>query len=89
VSDLIPVIIIWQDAAVDPNYDGHLEGVPTVSTVVNKTIGWITKKNKQEIVTVRDITEADNTVRWPYGIPTKMVLEIIELIPKEKENGIP
>jgi len=85
VKDLPRVEIIWEDAAVDPEYDGKIESLPLAISVVNRTIGYLVKLTKKEAITVRDATDVENTVRWPYGIPRKLIQDIIYLTPIVKE----
>lgn len=77
-SDLRPVVVEWVDAALDPDYDGPPDGVRP-GTVVNRTIGFLLRQNRSEIVVVRDVSPEENTVRWPYAIPRKMVRAIVPL----------
>lgn len=71
-EDLPRVEILWEDAAVDPCFDGKLEDL-TSGTVLNRTIGYLAREDKHEVRLVRDITDADNTVRWPYSIPKRLI----------------
>lgn len=87
VADLPPVIVEWEDAALD-DYDGPPEGFNS-STVVNRTVGFMLRKNRKEVVLVRDVTPAENTIRWPYGIPRRLVKRIIELVEKPEPTGGP
>lgn len=86
VKDLTPVIIIWEDASVDPDFDGTPENLPSC-LVENHTIGFLLRKNKKEVVLVRDINPADNTIRWPYGIPRKGIKAIVPLEPNYLNDG--
>lgn len=77
-SELKPVVVEWIDAALDPDYDGPPDGVMP-GTVVNRTIGFLLRSNRTEVVVVRDVSPHENTVRWPYAIPRKMVKSVVYL----------
>jgi hypothetical protein len=62
-------------------FDGHLNDLPASGTCLNRTIGYLTSMNRREIRLVRDVTDADNTVRWPYAIPRRLVRSITYLEP--------
>lgn len=79
IVERLPVVIVeWTDAARDPSFDGHPEDVPN-GTVINHTVGFLLRENKQEVVVVADCTIMERTVRWPYGIPRKMIRKIVRL----------
>lgn len=81
VKDLPRLEVLWEDAALDTTYDGHLLDLPPTGLVLNRTIGFLAKETSKEITLVRDATDSDNTVRWPYSIPKRLIRKRITLVP--------
>ena len=46
-------------------------------TVTNHTAGFLMRETRSEITVVTDVTVEERTVRWPYGIPRKLVRRVI------------
>ncbi len=65
------VVVIWEDAALGDS-DAAPEHIGS-GTVINHTAGWLLRRTKKEIQLVIDATPDENTVRWPYCIPTKLL----------------
>lgn len=78
VSDMPLVVVEWVDAARDPGFDGHPEDV-VAGTVTNHTAGFLMRETRTEVVVVTDVTVEERTVRWPYGIPKRLVRRIVRL----------
>lgn len=75
--------ILWEDAAVDDSFDGKLESLTGSGTVMNRTIGYLAAESRDELVLMRDCTDAENTVRWRYAIPKHLIRARFDLIRKE------
>ncbi len=85
VSQLPRVEIEWEDACREMDFDGDPELLTDAGVCLNRTIGYLLRLNKREVRLATDATDADNTVRWPYAIPRKMVKKITYLIVKETD----
>jgi hypothetical protein len=68
--------VVWEDAG-RGSYDGRIDGLQAHTTVFNETMGYIVRCNRDEIVMFCDRTCASDqqTVRWDYCIPTRLVYE--------------
>jgi hypothetical protein len=80
------VEVHWLDSALDPSFDGPIDALPESGMVTNRTIGYLVEITKHEIRLVRDATDDDNTVRWPYSIDRRAVKSVLYL--DLKETGI-
>lgn len=77
----MPVVqVTWTDAALDTSFDGPLDALPPSGLALNRTIGFLVSRTRKEIRLAVDATDADNTVRWLYGIPANLILEITPFI---------
>ena len=76
VEEMPLVIVEWTDAARDPSFDGHPEDV-VAGTVTNHTAGFLMRETATEVVIVTDVTVDERTVRWPYGIPRRLVKRVV------------
>jgi len=75
--DLSPVIVVWEDAVKDIDFDGDPETAG--ATIILMDIGFLVQKNKKMVVLAGEKTEDGTSVRWTMSIPAKMVRQIIPL----------
>lgn len=82
VSDLPLVILRWEDAQKDMEFDGALSAAEG-STILLEDVGWLVRKTTKKVVLASCRALSDNTVRWLMTVPRGLVRDIIELAPKE------
>ena len=87
VEHLERVEVVWEDAG-RGSYDGSVDGLAAHTTVFNETEGFLVRRNHEEVVTFCDRTCAadQQTVRWDYCIPTRLVFQIRHLDTGEVET---
>lgn len=59
-----------------PEYDGPAKDMPSTLLAINRTCGFLVEVTPSEVRLVRDVTDEDGTVRWPYAIPRQLIEEI-------------
>lgn len=71
---MTPVLVIWEDAQLDADYDGPASGAP--DTIVLMACGFLVKKTSKSIKIAMDCDPNTENVRFIFSIPAKMVREI-------------
>ena len=80
------VVIEWEDAKTDGEYDGPIETAPS-EPILCRDCGWLVKITKKTYVLSQSTSLEDDTVRCLTVIPRKLVVRKTEMVPKELENG--
>lgn len=75
-GELELVMVAWIDAAFG-DYDGSPKGYDKNGLCNNVSAGFLLRQNKRELVLMIDVEPNDDTVRWPYTIPTSLVLNVL------------
>ena len=75
-KDLELVLVFWEDANLGSD-DGPPDTVNRAAgSVLNVSAGFLMPGNRRDLVLCIDVSPHENTVRWPYTIPRKLVKEI-------------
>lgn len=73
------MIVEWEDAAIDADYDGPLDTTPGDGTMVLRDIGFLVTRNRRVIKLAGSSCAENQTVRWINSIPTRLVRRVIPL----------
>lgn len=75
-KDLELVLVFWEDANLGSD-DGSPDAVSRgAAEVLNVSAGFLLKEDRKNVVLVIDASPHENTVRWPYTIPRRLVRSI-------------
>jgi hypothetical protein len=75
------VIIEWEDAKLDTEYDGPIVDAPA-EPIICHDIGWRIKKTKKVVVLAQSVSFDTETARVITVIPRKLVINELELVGK-------
>jgi hypothetical protein len=79
MSDLKPVLIVWNDAYQDAQFDGPLEEVPVDDHLQQTTVGFLIKSDKKGVKFCNELCEQTGHVRNIVAVPRRYVVSVTPL----------